>query len=1122
MPPSVPAGSERFARSGALSGDAQIESLRLPPHSVEAEQAVLGGLMLSNSSWDRIGDVITESDFYRADHRILWRAINKLIEDNKPADVLTVSEALKITGDIQDVGGLSYLHQLATSTPSAANIRRYAEIVRERAIMRRLAEVGTMIADSAYSPQGREAKQLLDEAETKILEIGESGGRSSESFAKMSTVLAEVMSRLDELHRNPASVTGKATGYVDLDEMTTGMQDGDLIIVAGRPSMGKAQSLDARIKTPTGWTAMGALQIGDALASIDGAASIVTGIYPQGVRAVYRVAFNDGRATEACAEHLWRVYSDAWDGFRIVSTEALARLLEEDGHVLWIDAVSGDFGHGDALPLDPWILGSMLGDAHAGEGLPAYSPTLDKERIAAVHGGLRTEARRPSKKGSRAVAGLPNLLEHSLEALGLWGLQGHEKFIPEGYLTARRSVRLALLQGLLDTQGRAQDTGAIHLTTTSYRLAGDVTHLVRSLGGWCRLSDQRTTSEYRSEKTCGKAAYALEIRHADPASLLLISSKRRTLRKGCEGSARPIVASVTPSRVVPTQCIAVSHPSRLYITDDYVVTHNTSFALNVAENVALELKLPVLVFSMEMGGTQLATRLLGSVGKVDAQKLRTGRLDPSDWDRLGIALGKLNEAPLLIDESAALNPLELRSRARRKWREYGGLGLIVVDYIQLMQGSAGSSENRATEISEISRGLKAMAKELQVPVIALSQLNRSLEQRPNKRPVMSDLRECVTGDTLVMLADGRRVPIRDLVGTTPEVLAMSAEGRIHRAFSDCVWSKGRKPVFRVSLASGRAIRATESHRLFGADGWLTVGELQPGARLALAQRLPAPQSAVRCRQEDVELLAQGVGEGHDKRLPTAAFQLADDQLALLVRHLWATDGRIDVRKAGTRGAHRICFATTSHGLALDVAALLMRLGIVARIHQSVKGAHRPVYSVDVSGSAHQRDFLDLVAASMPAHGVTPHAMTALQGSAHGGGSAHFRSSSSRAATEDYAGRRGDESLGRESRSDLFWDRVVAVEACGEEEVFDLTVPGPACWLADGIVSHNSGAIEQDADVIIFIYRDEVYNEDSPDKGVAEIIIGKQRNGPIGTVKLTFLGKHTRFENYSGSPGYRHE
>ena len=192
---------------------------------------------------------------------------------------------------------------------------------------------------------------------------------------------------------------------------------------------------------------------------------------------------------------------------------------------------------------------------------------------------------------------------------------------------------------------------------------------------------------------------------------------------------------------MPTQCISVSHPSRLYVTDEYVVTHNSSLALNISEHIGLELKLPVLFFSMEMGSSQLALRLLGSVGKVDAQKLRTGRLDSGDWDRLGGALGKLNEAPILIDETAALNSLELRARARRKWREYGGLGLIVVDYIQLMQASDAGNENRATELSEISRGLKAMAKELSCPVIALSQLNRSLEQRPNKRPVMSDLRE---------------------------------------------------------------------------------------------------------------------------------------------------------------------------------------------------------------------------------------------------------------------------------------------------------------------------------------------------------------------------------------------
>ena len=708
MPP-APAGSDRFARAGSVPGDAQIESLRLPPHSVEAEQAVLGGLLLSNAAWDRVGDVISESDFYRADHRVLWRCITKLVEDNKPADVLTVTEALKISGELQDVGGLAYLHQLASGTPSAANIRRYAEIVRERAIMRKLAEVGTTIADLAYSPQGREARQLLDEAETRILEIGEKGGRSNESFQKMSSVLAEVMSRLDELHRNPASVTGKATGFVDLDEMTTGLQDGDLIIVAGRPSMGKAQALDARIRTLSGWKEMGSLRPGDELASVDGARSVVTGVFPQGERQLHRITFSDGRSTECCAEHLWRVHCDGWQGPRVIETREMLLLLGK--HMLSIDMPHGDFGHDDPLPIDPWMLGAILAD-----GVPEDPPHDHEEGDGDMPVVVRTASTRY------------NALSVALRKLGLSGVAREREFIPEAFLNASRRSRLALLQGLLDTDGEISAEGEITLRVAGERLAAGIVELVRSVGGWCRCD-------------AAPRGFVLHVGHPDPRQVFRLSSKRSRFFSGCRDVGRIALASIVPTRIAPAQCISVSHPSRLYITDDYVVTHNTAFALNIAEHVGLELSLPVLIFSMEMGGTQLATRLLGSVGKVDAQRLRTGKLDPADWDRLGTALGKLNEAPILIDESPGLNPMELRARARRKKREYGGLGLIVVDYLQLMQGTDAGQENRATELGEISRGMKSMAKELGCPVIALSQLNRSLEQRPNKRPVMSDLRE---------------------------------------------------------------------------------------------------------------------------------------------------------------------------------------------------------------------------------------------------------------------------------------------------------------------------------------------------------------------------------------------
>ncbi len=391
------------------STDAQLDQIKLPPHSVEAEQSVLGGLLLEASALDKITDLVNDDDFYRQEHRLIFRQITRLSEQAKPVDVITVAEALEIAGELDKVGGLPYLGGLAQNVPSAANIRRYGEIVRERSIMRKLAEVGSDIASSAYNPTGRDAAQLLDEAESKVFEIAEAGSKGKQGFVAMPPLLTEVVERIETLYGrdNPSDITGTATGFTDLDRMTSGLQPGDLVIIAGRPSMGK-----------------------------------------------------------------------------------------------------------------------------------------------------------------------------------------------------------------------------------------------------------------------------------------------------------------------------------------------TALAINIAENVAMDSKLPVAIFSMEMGATQLAMRMLGSVGKLNQQDLRTGRLQDDDWGRLTHALGKLNDAPIHIDESAALSALDLRARSRRLHRQSNGLGLIVVDYLQLMSSNVGkASENRATEISEISRSLKALAKELQVPVIALSQLNRSLEQRPNKRPVMSDLRE---------------------------------------------------------------------------------------------------------------------------------------------------------------------------------------------------------------------------------------------------------------------------------------------------------------------------------------------------------------------------------------------
>ena len=391
-------------RAEAWSGQVATEALKVPPQSVEAEQSVLGGLMLDGQAFDRIADKITPDDFYRKEHRLIFTAIAALVEAGSPADVVTVSEWLEKNNELQNTGGLAYLASIANNTPSAANIGAYANIVRERAILRNLIHTATRIAGSAYSPEGRNAADILDFAERSIFDISEQGAHRRGGFAPLKTLLTRAVDRIDALFRSDSATTGVPTGFKDLDDMTSGLQAGDLVIVAGRPSMGK-----------------------------------------------------------------------------------------------------------------------------------------------------------------------------------------------------------------------------------------------------------------------------------------------------------------------------------------------TSLAMNIAESAALGSKLPVAIFSMEMPGEQLAMRMMSSLGRINAHKVRTGKLEDDDWPRLTHAIGLLAEAPMFIDDTPALTPLELRTRARRLKREHG-LGLIVVDYLQLMEAPE-SGENRATEISGITRSLKGLAKELSVPVIALSQLNRSLEQRPNKRPVMSDLRE---------------------------------------------------------------------------------------------------------------------------------------------------------------------------------------------------------------------------------------------------------------------------------------------------------------------------------------------------------------------------------------------
>jgi replicative DNA helicase len=676
-------------------------SQHIPPQHIEAERAVLGSIMLFRELLHRVVSTLRPKDFYLDRHKWIYESIIELEKNNDPLDIVSVANQLKIAGQLDKIGGIQYLAELTQQIPAAAHIEHYAEIIRDKSTLRQIIEVGSTVVSEAYQDQ-QDVGQFLDSAERRIFEIRQEG--ETREMAPVHEIVKDSFKLIEQLYERKELVTGTATGFEEFDKMTAGLQPSDLIILAGRPSMGKAQPLDTPILTLHGWKEMGALRIGDQLASVDGQPSQVSGVFPQGHRPVYRITFADGRSTECCDEHLWKVHSRHWPQPRILSTQKIRELLTHKRHqkCLWIDSPPIHFGQTSPLPIDPWLLGFLLGDGKQG-----------------VH---------------------PNPPKEHLKSLGLWGCKAEEKFIPQSYLEASLDVRLQLLQGLLDADGCVEKTGSARFSTTSPQLAKDTLYLFRSLGGIASIQQRTPCYTYQGENKQGRPSYTLNLSHPQRESLFTLARKQQRAEQPKQRQRRLTIDNIAFSRETQTQCIRVTHPSHLYITQDFIVTHNTSLAMNMVTNSAIYHNASVVVFSLEMSKEQLVMRMLCSQGRVDASRLRTGNMRDGDIPRLTRAASELSKSKIFIDDSGNASLLEIRSKCRRVKMEHG-LNLIVIDYLQLMKGDGQHGDSREREISDISRGLKALAKELHVPVIALSQLNRSLERRPDKRPVMSDLRE---------------------------------------------------------------------------------------------------------------------------------------------------------------------------------------------------------------------------------------------------------------------------------------------------------------------------------------------------------------------------------------------
>jgi len=654
------------------------------------------------------------------------------------------------------------------------------------------------------------------------------------------------------------------------------------------------------------------------------------------------------------------------------------------------------------------------------------------------------------------------------------------------------------------------------------------------------------------------------------------------------------ITAVRPVFPRPVRCVQVDNADELYLAGQGMIpTHNSALALDFARSATIRHGLPTVVFSLEMGRNEITMRLLSAEARVPMHVMRTGQMSDDDWGRLAKRMSEVADAPLFIDDSPNMSLMEIRAKCRRLKQRHD-LKLVIIDYLQLMS-SPKRTESRQQEVSEMSRSLKLLAKELEVPVVALSQLNRGPEQRQDKKPMLSDLREsgCMTADTTLLRADtGAPVTFGELMGHGWEdVLVWSLDERHQLVAAPVtnVFESGTKDVFRLRLASGREVKATANHPFLTFSGWTPLGELQVGSRLGIPRRVPAPVAAgLGWSEYRIGLLAHLISDGcvikkqpvhytsndpenlefveqaaaaefgpihdwfrelgieyrgaRDKRLPDALYAASDDEICLFLRHLWATDGCVWLPRG--KAAAKVYYASSSRALADGVAHLLARLGIVARIRQVEKAGYEPGYHVIVADGPSLRTFCarvgahgrrgttarelgdwlhgraantnvdtlplevwDLVRSERVRAGLTERQFQAAVGTNYCG-TALYKSCPSRERLMRCADVLDSAALREIATSDIFWDKIVAIEPLGPQPVYDATVKETHNFVANGINAHNS--IEQDADVVILLHREDAYERESPRAGEADLIIAKHRNGPTATVTVAFQGHYSRF------------
>jgi replicative DNA helicase len=1286
-----------------------------PPQNLEAEQSVLGAVLLSDTALPAliIDERLHPDDFYRESHGRVYQAMLDLHSLGEPVDALTLVEHLKQAGDLDAAGGRAAIDLLAGSVPAVGNVRQYARIVRDNAMLRRLLSASYEIQARVHSHEAL-PRDLVDMAERAILEVAHEDSRKD--FRAIHDLLDAELDKLERLSREGKAITGTASGFDDLDVITGGFQPGNLVILAARPSMGKCLAGSALVYDPrTG----ARRRIDEVVAAVEaGGEAVVAAVGPDlklrparvsaalrsGVQPVFRLTTRLGRTVTATANHPlltldgWRELEDVGPGARIAVPRRLPR-----------DAPAQSLADHEIV-----LLAALIADGNLTQRTPRFcfaegSPVLPEVERAAASMGLRVSSLHQGTACISAGRGRgPNPLTELCRAHGLWGRRSSDKFVPDAIFGLDDMAIARFLAILYACDGHVYHSdrySQIGYTTISERLAHDVQHLLLRLGIVAAIRPLRR-AVYEGTDTVAREVRITSREGLDAFTRLVavVGKQDRLGRVAQTGAVRRSKANVDTlpvevwDRVLAAKgerpwadvSVAAGHPrnhnwhvhtrgvSRAqlatlatatasaevhqlaasdlwwdevasieplgevetfdltvpgvhnFVAGDIVV-HNSALMANFAENAALESRKAVALFSLEMSESELAQRFIASQASIKGDDLRKGKVPAARWPKILQASNRLAESPLYIDDSSDLSVLDVRAKARRLAQQNAdGLGLILIDYLQLMRAS-GAVDNRVEQIGQISRGLKTLARELQVPVIALSQLNRGVEQRTDKRPVLSDLREsgCLAGESRVYLPDaGEYRRIDELVGMRDfRVSAINTDTwklescRVSNAF--CT---GRKRVFVLRTRLGRRLRATGNHKFLTVEGWRRLDQLTPGTHIALPRALPSP--ADRSMSDDeLALLGHLIGDGctlprhviqyttrerelaeivaqlatnvfgdsvrprinaergwhqvyltaserlthgrrnpiaawldglgvfglrsDEKRVPDAVFRQPAEAIEVLLRHLWATDGC--VWSTDTRS--RVYYATSSERLAENVQDLLQRVGICATVRRVAQRGGRTQHHVDVTGTPDQKEFVgrvwavgdrrewqclrlanrlgvtrprtsrdvvpataweSIVEPARVAAGVTTRELQRGRDTSYCG-STLYKNNLGREHAAGVADIVGSDELRRLAVSDVYWDRIEAIDADGEAEVYDLTVDRLHNFVCNGVLSHNS--IEQDADLVMFIYRDEYYDHESEREGIADLIIAKHRNGGLGNVELAFQKEFPRFMSYAGDDGY---